>query len=232
LPRASAWLEQMAPTTIEQDISRPRFIHDEAVQDPETALTLTEQELNAIFSRTPSYLDEFRTEKPAQRGPAPIVLHNAAVSLFGEISSLLEAVSTNPRQSASVRLLKIQRRVHLLMEAEDAIFRLVTALESLTDSTNHNPTVQSLAHNIVESLDLLLQTSICALSSRREDANTLLELTSNPGQVIENIRNQYLHNASHLGHTTRKIILSITTQYERVVIYLNQLSRNLLATPL
>lgn len=232
LPRASAWLEQMAPTTVEQDISRPRFIHDEAVQDSETALTLTEQELGLLLGRTPAYLNEFRSEPPAEPSPAPIVLHNAAVSLFGEISSLLEAVSANPRQNSSVRLLKIQRRVNLLMETEDAIFRLVTALESLSDAAHNNPTVNSLTHNIVESLDLLLNTSICALSSNREDANTLLELTSNPGEVIEGIRNQYLHNASHLGHSTRKIILSITTQYERVVIYLNQLSRNILATPL
>ena len=49
LPWMPAWLEHISPTTKEQDLSRPRFISDEAAQDFETGLALvTEATLRTV----------------------------------------------------------------------------------------------------------------------------------------------------------------------------------------
>lgn len=233
LPKATPLLEKLAPTTTEQDISRPRFIHDQATHDAETALTLSEQELTALLVRTPTYLDPLRQERPQECAPPPAILHNAAQAIFTEINALLQALTARQRQSpeTSIHLLQVQRRVNLLIEIEDAIFRLAQELEQLTLRSKQHP-VDSFTHNIVESLDLLLTTSICAITSQKEDAQILLGLTSAPGEVIEDLRTRYLHHTPGLDHPQRTSILAITTQYERVMLHLNQLSRILVATPL
>jgi phosphate:Na+ symporter len=88
--------------------------------------------------------------------------------------------------------------------------------------------LQSVENNLIEALDALLCTGIDAMeSASAEDAEMLGLLTASPGDVVDRLRRNYLREEQHLAHPERILILSVLSQYERIVWSLQQLSRSL-----
>lgn len=231
LPRASTFLEKLAPTTVEQDLSRPRFIHDQAVQDPGTALALVEQELNGLLKRTPSYLQALREEKPAAStspSATPAIQHAAAKSILTETEHFLAELSSRLGNTPefSLSLLHMERRLHLLEEIESSVFHITQNLACLPTTVGGDP-LQSFKHNVVESLDMLLTTAVEASQGEPDEVDMLRRLTASPGEVIEQLRTRYLSDTTALNHVQRAGILAITTQHERAMLTLQQMSRAL-----
>ncbi len=221
-----SWLEKLSPTTTEQDLSRPRFISDEATQDLETGLALGNRELAGLMQRLPGYLQTIRTDHTGQAAAEPAVLHNASLAILSEMESFLAALSDRggKTHSASISLLQLQRRHGLVEEMGDCVWLIVQAFHG------QPPTgaLQSVETNLIEALDTLLQTGIDAMESgSAEDIEMLGLLTNAPGDVVDRLRRNYLREEQHLDHNERILILSVLSQYERIVWSLQQLSRSL-----
>jgi phosphate:Na+ symporter len=222
------WLEKICPTTKEQDLSRPRFISDEALQDFETGLALAERELAGLMQRLPGYLQTIRTDLSEPALAEPLVLHNASVSIINEMESFLTALSDRggKTQAASVSLLKAQRHLSIVTEIDDCVWQIVQAFRGLPPKGG----LQSVESNLIEALDALLRTAIDALSSGSPDDIEMLRLiTAAPGDVVDRLRRTYLREEEQLDHAERILILSVLSQYERIVWSLQQLSRSLQA---
>jgi len=225
-----AWLEKAAPTTREQDLSRPRFINDEATQDVETGLALAERELASLVQRLPGYLQTIRADSAEQALAEPVVLHNATLAVMAELESFLTALSDrgNKTHSASLALLQAQRRLSLVAEMDDCVWQIVQAFHGVPPTG----ALQSVETNIIEALDTLLHTAIDALTTASEDDIEMLGLmTAAPGKVVDQLRRNYLREEQQLEHQERILILSVLSQYERIVWLLQQLSRSLEAAP-
>lgn len=228
LPKAPALLERLAPTTLEQDLSRPRFIHDQAVYDVNTALGLAEQELRALLSRSPAYIAPLLLDGPGPNATASsisIAAQRAATqAVLNETESFLATLSSRrfTDYTASVTLLRLERKLNLVNEIDEAVSIIA---RELSCAPRKSSAVDSLLHNLTESLDMLLSTAIAAWGGQREDADTLYRLTAAPGETIERLRRHYLSSGQSLDHGERATILIATTQHERVMLTLHQLCR-------
>lgn len=223
-----AWLEKVSPTTREQDLSRPRYISDEAIQDFETALTLADRELAGLVQRLPDYLQTIRNDPAEPAQAEPVVLHNASLAIMGELEAFLTALSDrgSKTHSASVALLLSQRRLSLVTELDDCVWQIVQAFRGVPPTG----ALQSVENNIIEALDTLLRTGIDALvTGSPDDIEVLGLITASPGEVVDRLRRNYLREESQLEHNERMLILSVLSQYERIVWALQQLSRSLQA---
>ncbi len=223
-----SWLEMISPTTKEQDLSRPRYISDEATQDFETGLALAERELTGLMQRLPGYLQTIRTEEKEPALAEPAVLHNASLAIMTEMESFLTALSDRAHKShsTSVSVLNAQRRLSLVSEIEDCVWQIVQAFRGVPPKGGF----QSVESNIVEALDALLRTGIETLiSGSKDDIEMLGLITAAPGDVVDRLRRNYLREEEGLDHAERILILSVLSQYERIVWALQQLSRSLQA---
>ncbi len=223
-----AWLEKISPMTQEQDLSRPRFISDAATQDFETGLTLAERELVGLVQRMPGYLQTIRSDNAEKALAAPEVLHNSSLAILTELEAFLSALTDQglQRRSASVALLQTQRRLSLISELDDCIWQIVQGFQGRPPAG----ALQSVESNIIEALDTLLYTAIDALNSgSTEDIELLGMITAAPGEVVDRLRRGYLQEEHQLDHNERILILSVLSQYERIVWALQQLSRSLQA---
>jgi phosphate:Na+ symporter len=223
------WLEILSPTTVEQDLSRPRFISDEAVQDSETGISLAEREIAGLVQRLPDYLQAVRTEEAEKPVAAPAVLHNAFKAISTELESFLVALSDRQQgnHAVSTGLLRLQHRLSLVGEMENGIWEIVQALRGLPPSG----ALKTAENNIIEALDALLRTGIEALATNSPDDLEMLGLiTAAPGEIVDKLRRGYLREEQTLDHQERIVILSVLAQYERVVWTLHQLSRSALPT--
>ncbi len=213
LPRAPALLERLAPTTREQDLSRPRFIHDEAAQDIETGLSLAERELHALLARLPDYLP---SAEAGPREPGHLAaVHNATLSVLRELDAFLAALSDtrNKTPAASVAILQVKRRVDLFTGIADGVHEIARTIEPLTK----RPATEQFARNIVESIDAQVRTAIDALEAQSaEDRAMLAQITRASVDSIDRLRRAYLTVERNLDHTERLGILSLTSHHERV----------------
>lgn len=227
LPRAPALLERLAPTTREQDLSRPRFIYDEAAQDIETGLSLAERELNGLLARIPDYLP---AAEAAPREPGHLVaLHNATLSVLRELDAFLAALSDkrNKTPAASVAILQVKRRVDLFTGIVDGVHEIARTIEPLLA----RPATEQFARNLIESLDAQVRTAIDALDAQSaEDRALLAQITRASVESIDRLRRTYLAAERNLDHTERLGVLSLTSHYERVAWGLHRFNLDLTST--
>lgn len=224
LRRVPGWLAKWAPITVEQDLSKPRFIHDEALQDIQTGLSLAEREITHLLERMPEYLTCVREESKSMKHHPSETYHVASLAVLQEVNSFLADLSAKPMTHASsLVLLNLKHRLDMVSSINDAVFQIVLQLKKMPASNS----VQTLTHNVAESLDALLRTALDATGGDPTDVEMLRLLTSAPGEVGERLRQDYLHTGRQLEHQERSCVLTITTQHERIMWTLNQFSQTL-----
>lgn len=228
LGKALGWLAKWAPITVEQDLSKPRFIHDEALQDIQTGLSLAEREISHLLERMPDYLTGVREESKGLKHHPSETYHVASLAVLQEVNSFLADMSAKPMSHASSHvLLNLKHRLDMVGSIDDAVFQIVQQLKQMPASNS----VQTLTHNVAESLDALLHTALDAMGGDVMDVEMLRLLTLSPGEVAERLRQDYLHTGKQLEHQERSCVLTVTTQHERIMWTLNQFSQTLQTSP-
>lgn len=220
-PWMPAILRKLAPLTVEEDLSRPRYIYDGAAQDVPTGLTLVEQELRDLLSRMPLYLASFRADPPPQPPPSVATLHNASQAILREVQAFLAALADRRVRShqTSIALLQAQRRLDLMVVIEEAVHGVSGEMAR----NRPGSAISNLTHNLVESLDLALQLAIGASNGARDDLEILAQVTSAPGNAIQELRRKYLGDATPLDHDERAIAVALIGFHERVIWTLHHL---------
>ncbi|HEY8900315.1 MAG TPA: Na/Pi symporter [Chthoniobacterales bacterium] len=214
-------LKRLAPPTVEEDLSRPRYIYDGAVQDVPTGLSLAEQELRDLLARMPLYLAGFRAEASAPLPPPVGTLHTASLSVIHEVQVFLAALADRRVRShqISVALLQAQRRLDLILAIEEAVNGVSRELARLQPSSSVSP----LVHNLVESLDLALQLAISASNGEKDDLEMLGRLTAAPGTAIQDLRKKYLGEDTPLDYDERAVAVALIGYHERTMWTLHHL---------
>ena len=216
-------LERFWPPLAEEELSRVKYIHEHAVDDPETAVLLIEKELTRLLKRIPLYLDRLR---PQENNPGSVGIegHHAA---FAAVSSETEIFISDlfHRDSATViseTLINLQNRHNLINTLEDNCYEMVVSMREKTTHTLSDRLVM----NIVESLDALVLTAIDVTQSPDPDDLDIMDrLTSDRGQLMEKIRHTYLSSEQDFTPEERSLILFITSLFERSVWTLGRYGR-------
>lgn len=210
-----AVLERASPPTQEEELSRPRFIYEQALDEPETALELAEREQVRLARFLLDMLDSIRVEAAGGRDrPNYLSLHLAGGSLAAEIDGfLLELMERGSGGGALERTTRMQTRNQVLLDLLDTVRELVAAI----DSGKVGDALAPLTHAIVEAL-------YTALMSMADDADAydemgrdvLLAMTGDRSGTMESVRRNLLDN-KELDRGEQDLLFSLTSLFERGV---------------
>ncbi|MEM1058290.1 MAG: Na/Pi symporter [Verrucomicrobiota bacterium] len=213
---APKWLERFFPTTLEQDLSKPRHLPHQSANDPESALYFIEREQQRYFDYLPQLLDCGRRRLEGKVESHRADIKGGLLTLGSEIGSTIEDIAAQqiPRDTLDL-LLTLERRQGLLDSMTENVFNLVNAdLES-----SQNPELRSVYIAFVEGFDtMLLNARDAAVERDPEDIKLLLATTSDRGEMLERLRNSFYEDGL-LDHSPqdKASLFYVSMIFERLV---------------
>lgn len=220
-PFTGKFLHRLAPPTEEQDLSRPAFIHDEALDVPDTAVVLVDREQQRLFGLGLRVLNAVREDVSDGEMLEPETFRAASKTLDGEISGFLkELINRDLTSRAAASVLLNERRQENLAAMAETVFQFVVVRKEKADDEK----LDALMDRMSESLHLILLTAQDAWASRdKTDIEYLLMLSADRGEVMERIRKTY-----QLGETSQdSVLFYATTLFERMVWIVRQIGLSL-----
>jgi len=221
IPALHRLLNKLFPETAEEQLSRPKFLHDQALLIPETALSLIEREQLRVLKRYPHYFDELREDATRQYNTA--FLHIGTDNLIKEISDFTtELIDKELTRSLLNRILNYKIRAEILTNMDDCLSELILPIEK----SSFSPELQQFITNISESLHTLLLIVIDVVESEDPmDINLLLKITEDKGEIIEKIHTHIRKNNPKLLAEEQEVMEYISSRFERMIWMIRYLVR-------
>ena len=210
-----AFIARFWPSTEEDMLAHTRFINEDALKHPETAILLAEKEHLRLAKRFPLYLDALRTDRSAGGQPGPSVYHAAFLGIGERLASFLrDALKGTASVELAEKLLNLRNRQDLLAVVDEDLLRQYEALRTRPGGAK----AAQLCAAIVEGLDTMLQTTLAAAETGdREELALLAAMTADRGETMERIRKKYLATEEEVTAEDRALILHVTHGFERIV---------------
>ena len=219
---AAHWLQKISPPTDEQDLSRPRFLSEEALEDPESALDLVEKEQLHLLGHLTAQLGTILEDTAATAIVPADVLHRSGTAVGVEVQSFIrELAEREVDRDTSRRVLALERRQALIASLNDTLHAFVATFSEL----RRGPALEGgFANNLAESLNTLLLSAIDAVRDREPaEVDLLLRMTSDRGDLMERLRRNLLSGPQPLDHQQKSHLFYLTSLFERTVWLLRQL---------
>lgn len=216
-------LERFWSPTQEEGWSEMRFLHDQALRDPETALILLDREQSRLFGQLPLYIHELRKMISGNGKPAYESIHGAFQTVAREIDTFTaELFRQELTSAASKRALNVQNRQKLIEGLEEVIRELVLNLNQWALSQVD----AALRDAFVEGLDTLLITACeAAESNQSADVELLIKITQDRSELLRAMRQNYIAEESRLAPAGRQLFLRITGLFETAVWLLSRMAQ-------
>jgi phosphate:Na+ symporter len=210
-----ALIARFWPSTEEDMFSQTRYINQDALAAPETAILLAEKEHLRLAKRFPQYLDPLRQEQLGNGQEAPSVYHAAFLGIGERLTSFLrDALQRAASVELAEKLLNLRNRQDLLAVVEEDLLQQYEALRARPGGAK----AAQLCAAIVEVLDTMLQTALAAAETGdREELALLAAMTADRGEMMERIRKKYLATEEEVTTEDRALILHVTHGFERIV---------------
>lgn len=207
------FLQKMSPPTTVDDIAKPEFIYEEALEEPETAMALTEREQLRIVRYMTDCL-EYSTAS-GKRGSIKYI-ESALRTLEGEVGFFITELFAQEHPLATTkRLVNIQNRQKAIVSLHASVF---TICHLIQDSENRSVNLATLAGNMKEGLVTILLTALEGAESGDEvDLNLVLQMTEKRTDFLEDLRRSCLLGEREIPQEERAIVIDITDQYQHVV---------------
>lgn len=224
LPFIEEILNRMEPPTQSEDISRPAYIHDEALQVPETATVMADREMRRVLDLQIQLLDCVHSESNPDSCDDPEALHDGMLRLQPEIRSFLaELVNQQLDRETSHYVLRLERRLDLLETLEGCIYDLTKVYSSLPATGGANEIMTSLS----ESAGFILLT-LADVWTYRDPTETdmLLKMTTDRGELMERMRLTYRSGPSSELESDSAVFYA-TALFERIIWVCRQITQSL-----
>jgi phosphate:Na+ symporter len=203
-------IERHAPPSDEEILGRPRYLYDEALAEPESALLLVDKEQQLLLSGLPAYLGSLR-EDAIDAGPSAEVRHPAQRNILRECDQFLtELADRNHNREVLERTIVLRDRNELLGSLQDSLIELI----SVANGTAHAGEVRTLINNLVESLHMMLEMlSEIARLADADDLDMLRTLTHDRSELMDSIRRRI--QGSAIAPEVQRSVFSATALFER-----------------
>ena len=218
-------LETLAPLDKEKQQFEPAFLMDEAVDDPETAFVLAQQEQSRLVGLLPDALSPLRPDQAdavtqLENGQR----RNLSAALIGDIETFVsEAVNRHPQNADFSGLLLLQRCNNHILPLIDALHAYVEELGALKDPA---PQEQVMCGSMTESLHFLLSLVADQAAGEDPEGDMLKRLTNDRSAVMTRFRNEIVVNGAQ-SNANREALFVATGLFERMVWLVRQLSTDL-----
>lgn len=219
-PQILRWFDRTLPPSIEEQLSRPKYLLDVDPEDAETAMELLWREQNRELSQIGDY---FRTLRSSNSEPALPARTEALHQLGRRVATSARAIMClNLNQQLLRRLGFFQTRQTILGELSDAAQEAVESIRR----ARQTPTLVSLASHMHETLETLVKAveRECEAPDEQARQKLLLEC-KDPGPAVERLWETYLANGATVSTAEREQVLHLTSVVQKNVWLLRRLLR-------
>ena len=216
-------LERRYPVDDEEDLSKPQFIYDEAVNEPSTALDLVEREQLRLARLLRLHPSAMRAVPGAPTRARALALHKPFGALAEQIEHFQHAlVDQRLGTEETERLNKLQNRLSLILYLEDSLRTMTSVTAGVVSASR----LGDLVSTFVEGLDFVLMMLVTALETgERERIDLLINITEDRGDLMERIRQSYLADEGSVDARDRAVLLQVTNVFERTIWMTQRLAR-------
>lgn len=219
-------IQRVFPATPMDSLSRPQFLMTDALQEPDSALDLVNQEQARLLSVSLAVLDHHR---PGEVGdptlaalPRP-ALRDAGLALAGEIERYLDRLIDQDLTPGTLeRAVRAQNRLLLMVDLKTAIVTLAEAMASKTQAPDLATLHQTLIESLHFALDLLREETL-ALDPMGLDA--LVTVTADRSDMMERWRRDLLTLLGQGDPAALDLVFLTTAQFERAVWLIHRSAR-------
>jgi phosphate:Na+ symporter len=205
---------RLFPPSVGDVLSKPHFIYEQALDDPETALDLVEKEQARVLGFLPRLLDSLRLAEvdgtPFQHKELLAACRNVANECTGFIDRLMSRTQSH---GALERVMSVRARNELLVHMMDGCQDFVDWLEDEFPE----PAARALRASLVEGLCTVLLVLSDAVQDGDHDYAIALALTSDRASVMEGVRASFIGAEGGLGPESQTRLLPATSVFERVI---------------
>lgn len=205
-------LDRCFPSTQSESDSTPKFIHDQAINDPIVALDLVKLEQNNLASFFTRYFALIRGSTISNQRELK-QLHDSFSSVSGLVTELMEDMGALRSTDGIHESLNQYMNNNLLIQMLEAtLYDLSLAL----DSVDSRSPLFELREMATEALDTVVLTLNDVLSNDDEfDKNMLSSMVGDKGQVMQGIRRFFLESQENIEGSEQLMLLKITNLCER-----------------
>ena len=215
LQQPLSWLfSRIAHPRNEDELAKPAFLAEEALQVPQLALDLALREEHRLMQRLPLMLDHIRDEGDRSSPPDKVLL--AAGLVVGEAIKryLADVLEEQPDHDTIVRAMRLQQGVGNAIALHQALAEFVTVTRIAYEAPEGRQTVS----HMVESLHLLLNVLVeTAETSDLEERSLSLALFGQRDALMEGIRKRLLGAQAGAPVKVQEALFQTTILFERII---------------
>jgi len=220
-------LERLSPPLPRESLAKPRYIYDEAVDDPETALALVDREQARLFALMPLYFGITESLGDEARPLDRVEALACAKSLGRSIDDFLKDLAdTGAERRVIEAIAEHQARNALMASIHDSLASLAENLSHPFDSA----ALKTLGDGLHEGLGALLETAAEAVSSLDPESLMMMRhLTGDRDSVVVRLRENVFAVDQGVTASDHRKLYAITSLFELIVWMLRRY--NALLTP-
>ena len=229
VPLVCRFIEWRIPVSEEVDDAQPQYRYDEALDEPATALDLIEKEQLRLARRLRRYSAALRTGPGSPERAEALLIDEPFAAVAARIDRFQhELVNHQLGPGETERLTKLQTRLSLTVYLADSM----TTLTVVTAAVPPGGRLGDLVSTFVEALDFVLLTMIEAIESGdRSSLDLLKRITEDHGDLMEQVRQDYLAEERSIETADRAALLQVTSVFARVVWMTHRFARLIDASP-
>ena len=209
------WCERLWPPIHEEELSTPKFIHDRALSDGETSLTLADLEQRRVLAHLSRYFDTVR------EGTVLEPVRAATGQLLAGIEDFLAAIGEHHPMYGVEGGSSIATRQKLIRWLEEQVGALCEVLKELPDATSRAATLRT---SICEGVDAVLLSMVHALETGDEEMWTYTRaLAGDRSDLMRRLRNEFWNTGRPSDAPQRSHVVIATSSVEHILFLISKL---------
>lgn len=198
---------RLSPPTLEDGASRPRYIHDRAIEAPATALDLSDREIRRLIQLLPTLLPDLDVAEAGAPGERLALWRGAASIARTTEHFLTDLIGQAPERETLDIALRQQSLLELIGLLQDTLHDFAEVVESYD-------TPPQLAFNLSESLRVIVLLLADAVGP--DDYDVITTLTADRSKLLNDIRRSLVGASIGSGEDARRLLLA-TSLFERAI---------------
>jgi phosphate:Na+ symporter len=214
-PVMQPMLERLAPPSPVESLSRPRYLYDQALKEPETALMLVDREQTRIFALLPLHLGIVDALGAEGVGLDATAAAPTATMLIAAVANFLaDLADTGANRETLERIADQRARNTLLQGLHETMGELARKLAEPAEA----PAIRTLHTNLAEGLGALLLTAEEGVKTGDvEDLRLVQHLTTDRDSLVDTLRRRAMATERGLSGSDQELLYGMTSLFERIV---------------
>jgi phosphate:Na+ symporter len=209
-------LSQWLPADNFGQLSRPKYLYHQALQEGDAALLLLESEHGEQLRLLPHFLDTLRSDEVQGKVIATSVYYAACRQVTSECKRFISELMARDQAATTLEgAVNVQSRTELLFYLQEACRDLVVTLSKPFAEPSAEQTKDTLVEGL-HSLLIFLRDDFNA-----DDLNMLLMMSSDRSGLMESLRNRLLQSEASLSFDSQSRLFAATSLLERIVWLIN-----------